>query len=203
MSYPVAAKQLLRDTLLDAAYDLLGERPWAKIPMGEVARRAGVSRQTLYNEFGGRQEFAEAFIVREAEGLMAVAERQIADHPENPRAAIAGALRCFLDAAADNRLLQAMVRDDGDDGLLALVTTRDAVLSFATERLGLVLERTWTGLDPRDARMVTETAVRLAISHATLPTASPAATAKALSVVIGPYLDDLVAALHRGSTRAA
>ncbi len=203
MSYPVAAKQLLRATLLDAAHELLDERAWAKIPMGEVARRAGVSRQTLYNEFGGRREFAEAFILREAEGLMAGAELQIANHRGNPRAAITGALRSFLDAAADNRLLQAMVRDDGDDGLLALVTTRDAVLTFATERLGLVLERTWPGLDPRDARTVTETAVRLAISHATLPTGTPAATAKALSGVIGPYLDELVAGLHGASSQAA
>jgi AcrR family transcriptional regulator len=80
----------LRDGLLDAADSLLDDRPWAKISMGEVARRAGVSRQSLYNEFGGRAEFAEALLVREAERLLAGPEREIAAHPDDPRAAITG-----------------------------------------------------------------------------------------------------------------
>jgi AcrR family transcriptional regulator len=198
-AYPVAAKQLLRDTLLDAVDSLLDDRPWAKISLGEVARRAGVSRQTLYNEFGGRREFAEAFMLREAERLMAGAEIEIAAHPADPRAAIAGALRSFLTEAEGNRLIQSMT-EDTDDGLLALVTTRDAVLSVAAERLGLLLERVWPGVDPVAARRVTETVVRLAISHATLPTRAPAETARVLAAILGPHLDELV---PRASTRAA
>ncbi len=54
-SYPTAARQLLRDTLLDAMRELMAEREWGQISMAEVARVAGVSRQTLYKEFGTRQ----------------------------------------------------------------------------------------------------------------------------------------------------
>jgi AcrR family transcriptional regulator len=190
-AYPVAAKQLLRDTLLDAADALLDDRPWAKISMGEVARRAGVSRQTLYNEFGGRREFAEAFVLREAERLMAGPELQIAHHADDARAAIAGAMRTFLEAAARNRLLQSMVSEP-DDGLLALVTTRDAVLTTAVERLAALIERTWPGVDRAAARRLTEIVVRLGISHATLPTATPEQTARDLAAVLGPHLDELV-----------
>ncbi len=203
MTYPVAAKQLLRETLLDAVDALLDERPWAKISMGDVAKRAGVSRQTLYNEFGGRREFAEALLTREAERLMAGAELQIAAHPDDPRAAIAGALRVFLEAAADNRLVKSMVGEESDDGLLALVTTRDAVLSSATARLAALLQRTWPGLAAPDARRVTEVVVRLGISHATLPTGSAAATATALTAVLGPHLEELLAGSRSRSSRAA
>jgi AcrR family transcriptional regulator len=194
-TYPTAAKALLRETLLDAADALLDERAWAKISMGEVARRAGVSRQTLYNEFGGRREFAEAFVLREADRLMAGPELQIANHPDDPRAAIEGAMRTFLEAATRNRLLQSMVSEP-EDGLLALVTTRDAVLVAATERLAPLIGRTWPGVDARAVRQLTETVVRLAISHATLPTAAPAATARAVTEVLGPHLDELVSTQH-------
>ena len=33
--------------------------------MADVAAAGGVSRQTLYNEFGTRDEFAQAFVIRE------------------------------------------------------------------------------------------------------------------------------------------
>jgi AcrR family transcriptional regulator len=198
-SYPVAAKQLLRDTLLDAVDALLDERPWAKISMGEVARRAGVSRQTLYNEFGGRREFAEALLIREAERLLAGPERAISAHPDDPRAAIAAALRAFLEAAADNRLVETMT-SESDDGLLALVTTQGAVVAAATERLAAHIERVWPAVDAKAIRRLTETVVRLGISHAALPSGSPAQTAHAIAAVLGPHLDELV---PRQSTRAA
>jgi AcrR family transcriptional regulator len=199
VTYPVAAKQLLRDTLLDAVDALLEERPWSKISMGEVASRAGVSRQTLYNEFGGRTEFAEALIIREAERLLAGPERQIAAHPDDPRAAIAGALQAFLEAAAHNRLVESMVSET-DDGLLALVTTRDAVVTAATDRLATVVTATYPGVDRKAARRLTETVVRLGISHATLPSASPQKTARDIVAVLGPHLDELV---PRQSSHAA
>lgn len=50
--YAVAARELLRDTLLDAARDLLGERDWSEVTMADIATAAGVSRQTLYSELG-------------------------------------------------------------------------------------------------------------------------------------------------------
>ncbi|HEY3481025.1 MAG TPA: TetR family transcriptional regulator, partial [Streptomyces sp.] len=40
-----------RESLLDAAFAALGDRPWTEVRMVEVAAAAGVSRQTLYNEF--------------------------------------------------------------------------------------------------------------------------------------------------------
>ena len=66
--YAVAARELLRDTLIGAARDELGRKSWADVTMADVATAAGVSRQTLYNEFGSRQKLAEALVVREIEG---------------------------------------------------------------------------------------------------------------------------------------
>ena len=59
-TYPVAARRLLHDMLLDAARELLSQRHWPDVTMAEVAGRAGVSRQTLYNEFRSRDDFPDS-----------------------------------------------------------------------------------------------------------------------------------------------
>ncbi|MER7399738.1 TetR/AcrR family transcriptional regulator [Streptomyces sp. NPDC000151] len=64
-----------RDSLLDAAYAALEVRPWAGVRMVDVAAAAGVSRQTLYNEFGSKQGLARALVRRETEGYLAGVER--------------------------------------------------------------------------------------------------------------------------------
>lgn len=194
-TYPVAAKRLLRDTLLEAADGLLDERPWAKVSMDAVAKRAGVSRQTLYNEFGGRKEFAQALVVREAERLLTGPEQAISDHADDPRRAIEAALRTFLEAAASNRLVESMT-SQADDGLLAMVTTQDAVVSAATERLAAHIAGIWPGVALADIRRLTEIVVRLGISHAVLPSQAPGRTARDIAAVIGPHVDALL--LRRG-----
>src|SRR5688572_1846340 len=72
--YATAARELLRTTLLDAARELLRDRPWNEVTMAQVAQAAGVSRQTLYNEFGSREEFAQAFVLREGDRFLAAVE---------------------------------------------------------------------------------------------------------------------------------
>jgi AcrR family transcriptional regulator len=39
------------DRIIDAALSLIGERGLGEVTMVEVARRAGVARQTLYNHY--------------------------------------------------------------------------------------------------------------------------------------------------------
>ncbi|WP_146058254.1 helix-turn-helix domain-containing protein, partial [Streptomyces sp. SM9] len=48
----------VRAALLIAAEAHLARRPWSAVRMGEVAASAGVSRQTLYNEFGSKEGLA-------------------------------------------------------------------------------------------------------------------------------------------------
>ena len=68
--YALAARELLRNTLLDGARDELQRRPWAEITMADIAAAAGVSRQTLYKEFGSRDEFAQVLVMREADRFL-------------------------------------------------------------------------------------------------------------------------------------
>ncbi len=85
-----------RAALLDAALAALETRPWAQVRMVEVAADAGVSRQTLYNEFGGKDGLARALVRREAEAVLTGFEDALAG--ARRRGADAG--ECFAAATA-------------------------------------------------------------------------------------------------------
>jgi AcrR family transcriptional regulator len=192
-AYPVAARALLRDTLLDAVGDLLRERGWNDVPMAEVARRAGVSRQTLYNEFGDRTGLAQAYVLREAESFLADVEAAIERRPNDPRGAVAAAFEVFLTSASRHPIVHAIATGQGE-GLLALVTTgRSPVIDLATGRLAAMLADGWPRLRAVDAQAVAESVVRLGISYAALPTGPPRRTAQSLARVLGPFLDEAFA----------
>ncbi|WP_338672852.1 TetR/AcrR family transcriptional regulator [Streptomyces sp. SCSIO 30461] len=59
-----------REALLYAALTALSELPWSGIRMVDVAVAAGVSRQTLYNEFGSKEGLARALVRREADSYI-------------------------------------------------------------------------------------------------------------------------------------
>lgn len=190
--YAVAARELLRQGVLDATGALLRERPWGEITLAEVARGAGISRQTIYNEFGNRSALAQAYVLREGERFLVAAQTAIEDHHGDPRGALRAAFAEFLHTAHEHPLTSAIVSGDGGDELLALVVAGDSpVVTFAAERLAGFLADGWPHLRRADARLLGDHLVRLAISHAALPGASPQESADGVARAFGPFLDEL------------
>ncbi|MGH3432716.1 MAG: TetR family transcriptional regulator [Thermocrispum sp.] len=191
--YPEAARNLLRETLFNAASDLIAQGSWAETRMADVAKAAGVSRQTLYNEFGSRQGFAQAFVLHEADLFLAAVEEAITANADDPRAALGAAVRVFLKSAQEEPLIVSIASGEASDGLLPLVTNQAGpVLRFATERLTAVLGRTWPHIPDVAVRLVAENMIRLGISHAASSNAPAEQTAADLAELFGPYLEDLV-----------
>ncbi|WP_196189036.1 TetR family transcriptional regulator [Conexibacter sp. W3-3-2] len=189
--YAQAAKELLRESLLDGARELLAERDWADVTMAQIAAAAGVSRQTVYNEFGSREEFAQALVVREAERFVAAVHEAVRANAADPVKALAAAFEVFLLAAEEDPLVRAVLTGQGSEELLALVTTQgEPVLQRATEQLQAVVLEHWDGLRPAQARLLSEAVVRLAISYATLPSGPSAMTAAQVSALLGPFVRD-------------
>ena len=63
-------RRQLRDQVLDAAYDVTVTGGWSCARMTALADRVGVSRPTLYQEFGSRNEVGRALVLREAARLV-------------------------------------------------------------------------------------------------------------------------------------
>jgi AcrR family transcriptional regulator len=187
-SYPVAARELLRTMLLDAGRELVAERPFSAVTMAQIARRAGVSRQTLYNEFGSREGFAQALLLREADRFLTEVEGAVNEHRNDPERALAAAFEVFLVAAAEDPIVRSGLRE-GAEELLALVTARGRPLvEHAVERLAAVISSNWPAAPREDCQLLAECLVRLAISYATLPKEPSQIAAKAVARLLGPYI---------------
>ena len=188
--YPQAAKELLRDSLFGAARDELQSKAWSEITMADVAKAAGVSRQTLYNEFGSRDEFAQAFVIHEGERFLDGVDAAVREHLDDPHAAVNAALDTFLRSAGEDPLVRILLSDDGTGGMLPLVTTQGMpVVQWATARLTTTIQEGWPEAPPEKTALLAESLVRLAISYITAPGDTPKKTAAKAGELLGPFID--------------
>ncbi|HEY0437307.1 MAG TPA: helix-turn-helix domain-containing protein, partial [Phenylobacterium sp.] len=81
--------------ILDAAVDVMAEKGLGA-SMEEVARRAGVSKQTIYNHYRSKDELIRIIAARRAEEIAATLDAPEA--LEDPRGALAAYARVLLGA---------------------------------------------------------------------------------------------------------
>lgn len=189
------SRSLLRRTLLEAARDLAADRPWRSVTMAAIAGRAGVSRQTVYNEFGSRPQLTEALVLHETEEFLTAIGEAIRATPEDPAAALTAALGVFLQAASEDALVAAVIREDGRDDLLPLVTSEGRpLLVHGTGRLASMMRETWPVLPEAEATFLAGTVMRLGLSYVVLPVADAdrAATATGIAELVRPYVESLL-----------
>lgn len=181
-----------RELLLDAAADAVLSGGWGRTRMADVARAAGVSRQTLYYEFGSKDRLAEALALREAERYADGADAAREGHDASPAEALRAGVEYTLREAADNPLLKAVLTDaevEGGGGLLPYLTTRAQTLhAMAAQRCAAQLLGRWPLLDRDDVRLVADVVTRLTVSHLVLPGARPDQVAAEVARLVGRVL---------------
>jgi AcrR family transcriptional regulator len=163
--------------------------------MAAIASRAGVSRQTVYNEFGSRPQLTEALVMHETEEFLTAIAEAIRASPDDPAAALTAALGVFLQAASEDALVAAVIREDGRDDLLPLVTSEGRpLLEHGTGRLAAMMRETWPILPGPEATFLAGTVMRLGLSYVVLPVddAERAATATGIAELVRPYVDHLL-----------
>ncbi|WP_067652624.1 TetR/AcrR family transcriptional regulator [Nocardia harenae] len=194
-SYQEAARELLRTSVLDAVRALLTERDWSKITLGDVATSAGVSRQTLYNEFGSRTGLAQAYALRLADDLVDHVAAAIAAHVGDARAAIHDGIANFLVDAAADPLVRSLVAGEVKLDLLRLITL-DAgpLLEHAGERLAAAFQHSWVAASAAESEVLAHAMVRLAMSYIPTPPTPDRDTPAELSLLLGPYVEAILAA---------
>lgn len=178
-----------RDALLDATYDTIVAGRWPRARMADVAGAAGVSRQTLYNEFGSKDALCQALALREAHGFLAGTQAAMEGHSREPVAAVRAAVSWGLRAAGDNPLVKAVLTDDAA-GLLPFVTTRaEPVLDAVRDGMAAFLEESRPRMDLGKARDIADVAVRLTVSYLILPTEPVDVSAERVARVVHALLD--------------
>ncbi|GLX35460.1 TetR family transcriptional regulator [Streptomyces roseochromogenus] len=162
-----------RESLLRAAGAALSARPWPAVRMVEVAAAAGVSRQTLYNEFGGKDGLGRALVRRAAEEYLDGVDRALAPGPLSAADAdAAGRLAAVAEwtvrAARTRPLVRALLTGGWEPALPAPPPpgTRQALAPGDLART--VRDRAAAALSPEPAWRC-ELAVRLALSYVIAP----------------------------------
>ncbi|MFC9008697.1 TetR family transcriptional regulator [Streptomyces albidoflavus] len=184
-------RSLLRERLLDAAYELVAEKGFERLRMSQLAVAVGVSRQTVYNELGSKDAVGEALFQREVERCMLGIEQRLDQHRDDLRAAVAEAVEFTLTLAARNPLVRAMLTGGVDSGLLRYLTTSsEAAFVTAEGAADAYVAETWPGIDPASRGLAVVAAVRLTASHVmqadTTPQESARRIAECVARIAGP-----------------
>jgi AcrR family transcriptional regulator len=161
----------VRQRVLNAAREIVVAGDWGRTRMSDVAACAGVSRQTLYNEFGGKDGLALALSAAQTEWFLGRIQAELDEHPDDPIAGIRAAVTFTLDAGADDPLLKAALSGArGSSELLPLLTTRaEPMLTASRRQLTAYLNDHWPELAHRDVLLVADSLIRLTVSHLVLP----------------------------------
>ncbi|WP_235834734.1 TetR family transcriptional regulator [Actinomadura logoneensis] len=178
----------VREALLDAAAELLVRHGYRGLRMRDVGEAAGVSRQTVYNEFGDKWGLAQAVVLRDNERYLDGIDRLLAEH-DDLYAAVAAAVRFTLLTSAEDPLKKVVLTGAGGDELLPLLTTQaEPVLFTASARIVEHALGRWPDLDPDAFAEVTDAAVRLTMSHLILAEGPPDRVAGFVARMVVRYL---------------
>lgn len=176
-------RALLRESIVAAARELTIARGWDAVRMADVAAAAGVSRQTVYNEFASKDGLADVLATTEVERFLAAVRSEL--HARHGlRDAVQAAVSRVLRDAEDNPLIKAILTSarGGSDELLPFLTTRsDVVLAAATAVIEQWANQRLTNVAAADVSAFADAMVRLVVSHIVLPAAPADQTAAALA----------------------
>ena len=169
-----------RERLLVEASELTRSGGWQTITMAKLADRVGVSRQTVYNEIGSKQQLAEAMIMRELEIFLRGVDHAFTSNPDDLVAAIRDAATEVLREALGNPLLHAVLSASHgvESELLPLLTTQvEPIIAAAGVLIRGHLAAYDVGLSDARTDALVDMVIRLLLSHVTAPGATPERTA--------------------------
>lgn len=182
------------ERILSAAAEMTAELGWPAVTMSAIAARVGVSRQTVYNEWGSRDRLAEAMVLRELGAFLDEVDAGFDAFPGDMTAGVEEAVRRVLALASVNPLLGAIITATHGAGteLVPLLTTRaDAVMAVARARVRGRLAR-FEDIDVTALDLTVDMLVRTVLSHVMQPGPEPGAVPASLSRIVEAVLSSPV-----------
>lgn len=190
MPYAEASRALLRDSVLDAMRDLLLTRDWSAVTLSDVARAAGISRQTIYNEFGSRQGLAQGYGLRLADRLVDAVNAALQAHVGDIYAAFLQGFRDLFTELSADPLVISLLTGVAKPDLLQIITTGSApIITRASERLTTALTHSWVATSDEDAGVLARAIVRLALSYVSMPPEADHDVAADLARLMTPFAE--------------
>lgn len=188
--YAEASRALLRDSVLDAMRDLLLTRDWSAITLSDVARAAGISRQTIYNEFGSRQGLAQGYALRLADRLVDTVKAALDANIGNIYESFLQGFTAYFTEMSADPLVISLLTGVAKPDLLQLITTDSApIITRASARLSTAFTQTWLATSDDDANVLSRAIVRLCVSYVSMPPESDHDVAADLARLMTPFAE--------------
>ncbi len=179
----------VRERLLDAAQEIIERSGWSSVTMAVIADAAGVSRQTVYNEFGTKHGLAQQLALRELQRFLAVVNERMRGESQlipGIRAACEGVL-LMGEQSLIVRTLVGSLPDEHDPELLQILTTEsgDIIESAVAGVKQTIVERYEQPFTDAELSVAVEVVVRLVLSAITRPSKPAAEAASDIAWVVG------------------
>ncbi|KRD15328.1 TetR family transcriptional regulator [Mycobacterium sp. Root265] len=188
--YAEASRVLLRDSILDGMRDMLLVRDWSSITLTDVARAAGISRQTIYNEFGSRQGLAEGYALRLADRLVNAVDAAINNNVGRVYEAFLEGFRAFFMESASDPLVISLLNGEAKPDLLQIITTDSGpIITRCSQRLTETFQNSWIKASDEDSGVLARAIVRLAMSYVSMPPEADHDVARDLARLMTPFAE--------------
>jgi AcrR family transcriptional regulator len=157
--------------ILDAAFACFGDQGLSRTTMEDVAKRAGITRQTVYRYFPSKDHLVMALVLREEDRFIDGTRRAFAREGSLEDALYHGTLYC-LRFAREHPLLDQLLRSDAASLLPYLTTRAGPLIKRAREAfLQEVGRKAWVRANVSE--QVADLAVRMTLSYALTPPDRP------------------------------
>lgn len=159
----------------------------AKLSMSDVAKAAGLSRQTLYRYFSSKEQLVGAVVEQET-GIFIVEVLSAVERAESPEQATELAFSTALRIAQAHQLLQRLLQTEPESLLPALTSPHSGLQGKISEVIAQVTATFRPDLDAGEREVFADVTARLLISYViTPPQESPEAIAQSLAMLLnGP-----------------
>jgi AcrR family transcriptional regulator len=157
-----------RERILDAAFTAIVSHGLQRTSLEDVAREAGLSRQTVYRYFANKDALVTAVILREEEGFLERMAAAVEAHTDL-RPAMEAGIVAGLTAARDHPLLSRLLATEPEALLPFLTTGGGPVLSAARPAIEDLLEQRLPHVAKPTLTRVADATTRLFISYAINP----------------------------------
>ncbi len=170
-----AFRREVRTKALTVATDQLGEVGWDHVRISDIASTVGVSRPTIYAEFGNKDGLAEILVMEETTRFLVGVTSILDANTDDPIIAVEKAISYTLDEADKSPILRAILTsgtsgNNGSNSLLPFITTRGApVMLAANEALFDWFAAQAPNTSKQQIADAVDSLVRLVVSHMMVP----------------------------------
>jgi len=161
------------EQLIAAAVEAAATHGIARLSMSDVARVAGVSRQTLYKHFPSKDALVTEAVLSQAQEITAEVVLATTEF-DDPQAAIEAGVSTILRVTAEHPLLHRLIRTEPESLLPLLITGDSPIVHLVRGVVEDVVRRDHPELDDVTASVLGDMGSRLLVSYAVNPPVQPA-----------------------------